>query len=151
MFKKVLMPLDGSDVAEQALTYLDHIAVTEKETTIVLLNVVEPVLRIAKDYTMAEETQKEESKREKQARKYLNNTANKILKEGKVGKVQTIIDVSWGDAAEEILNYAEAENVDSIIMTTYGQSASSRWRLGSVTNRIVSHSKVPVLTVPPIV
>ena len=151
MFKKILVPLDGSEAAEQALTYLGHLAVTEKDATIVLLNVVEPVLHIARDYTMAEEAQQEESEREKQARKYLNNTANNILKEGKAGKVKTIIDVSLGDAAEEILNYAEDENVDAIVMTTYGRSASSRWRLSSVTSRVVSHSKVPVLTVPPIV
>jgi nucleotide-binding universal stress UspA family protein len=51
--------------------------------------------------------------------------------------------------ADAILNYAEANGVDLIAMSTHGRSGIGRWLLGSVADRVVHGSQVPVLLVRP--
>jgi nucleotide-binding universal stress UspA family protein len=150
MFRKILVPLDGSEISEKALEYLDYLATSEKETSIVLLHIVEPILPPGRpDYILAQKTQEEESQREKNARNYLKDVASNLSSRETIGKIQIILDVSLGGPSKEILDYADAKNVDLILMTTHGRSGVSRWALGSVTDRVVSHSKVPVLAIPP--
>jgi nucleotide-binding universal stress UspA family protein len=57
--------------------------------------------------------------------------------------------VVLGDAAEEILNYAQSAGVDLIIMGTHGRKGLERIIFGSVAERVVKNSQVPVLTVNP--
>ena len=57
--------------------------------------------------------------------------------------------VVLGDAAEEILSYAEAEEIDLIIMGTHGRKGIERIIFGSVAERVVKKSPIPVLTVNP--
>lgn len=52
-----------------------------------------------------------------------------------------------GDPAEEIIKYAEDEGVDIIVMATHGLKPSKKFIMGSVTSKVVHHSKVPVLVV----
>ena len=52
------------------------------------------------------------------------------------------------DAAEAIVDYATADRARMIVMATHGRSGVSRWRMGSVAERVVRHSTVPVLVVP---
>ena len=54
-----------------------------------------------------------------------------------------------GDPAEEIINYAQTEKIDMIIMGTHGRKGFSRIVFGSVAERVVKSSPVPVLTVNP--
>ena len=58
-------------------------------------------------------------------------------------------EVVTGKAADAILDYAEKNNVDLIIMSTHGRSGISRWAFGSVADRVVRHSIAPVLLVAP--
>ncbi len=60
---------------------------------------------------------------------------------------QTVI-VS-GRPVDEILSYASKNQVDLIIMSTHGRAGISRWVFGSVVERVLRHSAVPVLIVPP--
>jgi nucleotide-binding universal stress UspA family protein len=57
--------------------------------------------------------------------------------------------VVLGDAAEEILNYAKTEGIDLIIMGTHGRKGIERIIFGSVAERVVKKSPIPVLTVNP--
>jgi len=52
-----------------------------------------------------------------------------------------------GDAAEEVLKYAEEEMCDLIVLSTHGRSGITRLLMGSVAESIVRHSKIPVLSV----
>ena len=54
-----------------------------------------------------------------------------------------------GAADEAILDYAKENNIDLIVMSTHGRSGVHRWIFGSVTQRVLRHSPVPVLIVPP--
>ena len=51
--------------------------------------------------------------------------------------------------AEIILDFAEKNKMQLIIMSTHGRSGISRWAMGSVADRVVNHSKTPVLTITP--
>jgi len=58
-------------------------------------------------------------------------------------------DIGDGLPADEILHYAEDKGVDLIIMSTHGKSGVSRWFSGSVAEKVVSQSFIPVLVVTP--
>jgi len=117
-------------------------------TEVILLRVLEP-LHAQTIAALAEaggtllneavENHKEE------ASEYIQKTAAMLQKEGINAKPIIV----QGYPAEEILNYAKNNNIDLIIMSTHGRSGIKRWVMGSVTNRVLSHSTVPVLTIIP--
>ena len=82
---------------------------------------------------------------EAESQDYLSRTADKLKQEGLA--VETAILV--GRAADEILGYASQNQVDLIIMSTHGRSGISRWVMGSVADRVLRHSAVPVLIIAP--
>ena len=58
-------------------------------------------------------------------------------------------EIGWGEAAEGIVNYAEKNQIDLIVMTTRGRSGLGKFFLGSVASKVISTSPVPVLVIPP--
>lgn len=56
--------------------------------------------------------------------------------------------LSGDDAAEALVDYAKTDSIRMIVMATHGRSGIDRWRLGSVTERVVRHSELPVLVIP---
>lgn len=57
--------------------------------------------------------------------------------------------LAYGNAANEILEYATKNNVDLIVMTTHGRSGITRWLFGNVADKVSHHSTIPVLIVAP--
>jgi nucleotide-binding universal stress UspA family protein len=148
MYNKLLVPLDGSELAECTLEHLRALVTGCKIPEVVLLRVIEPlsgqtVAALAEAggnlLNELETNQKEE------ASDYIQKMAAMLQKEGINAKPVLVS----GYAAEEILNYAKNNNVDLIVMSTHGRSGIQRWIMGSVTNRVLSHSTVPVLTIIP--
>lgn len=148
MYSKVLVPLDGSELAECVLDHLKAIAVGCQVPNIVLLNVIEPVNlpghvphEVARDiYFGAKQAA------EVHAKKYLSDIAGRISKEG----LPVTTDIIEGPAADEILKYSESNQIDLIIMSSHGNSGVSRWYSGSVAEKVLRHSFVPVLVVIPL-
>ena len=56
--------------------------------------------------------------------------------------------ISGDDAAEALVDYAGREGVRMVVMATHGRSGFERWKLGSITERVVRHSPVPVTVKP---
>ena len=149
MYKKVLVPLDGSKLAECVVEHVKSIATGCQVPTVVLLRVVEPFspptyfnLRHEMDedtYHDAKETD------EAQAKNYLSEMAERLKEEG----IAVENDMAYGLPADEILNYAEQKQVDLIVMSTHGRSGISRWFSGSVSEKVVRQSLIPVLIVTP--
>jgi len=145
MYKKILVPLDGSELAECALSHVRAIATGCRVPEVVLLGVVEPISQPV--YAAFGDEHVRDI--QKATRAYANNYLSKLaggLKEDGIA-VQTVV-VS-GRPAEKILDYANKNQVDLIIMSTHGRSGVSRWVLGSVTDRIVRRSVAPVLIISP--
>ena len=147
MYQKILVPMDGSKLAECVLEHVKSIATGCQVPTVVLLRVVEPVsLPGHLPREMAEGSYRDAKETaEVQAKNYLNEMAERLKAEG----IAAETDIADGLPADEILNYAEQKQVDLIVMSTHGKSGISRWWSGSVAEKVVSQSLIPVLVVTP--
>jgi len=146
MYKKMLVPLDGSEFSECVLDHVRAIAKGCQVPEVVLLGVAEPITHQVYYMVGIEDRVGDMQKEtEKYVESYLSKAADSLKKDDIA--VQTAA-VS-GRPAEEILDYANKNQVDLIIMSTHGRSGVSRWVLGSVTDRVVRHSGAPVLTISP--
>lgn len=137
MFRRIVVPLDGSPLAEKALLHVLQVA-SPSSTELVLVNVIETYRYSAATMEMAPidvlsyvrsgiDAYMEEQRCQLEAQQYTVRT--RILE---------------GDAAEGILGVADAINADLILMTTHGRSGVARWALGSVAERVLHHAKQPV-------
>ena len=148
MYKKILVPLDGSGFAECSLEHVKAVTSGSSASKIILFSVVEPLstetvyaLTIAGDDLL----RKAEMDNQTEARNYIGKVKNKLAKSGL--KVETV--VVDGGAAEEILDYAKNNKVDLIVMSTHGKSGISRWFFGSVAQKVLQHSPIPILLIAP--
>ena len=141
MYKKILVPLDGSKTAEGVLVHAKALAFSEG-ATILLLNVA---ANPAQEFAFADPAiaSKTVSDQEQKARKYMATVESQMKA---VGQKVTVI-LAEGAAADVILKMAEQENVDVIAMSTHGRTGPARWLIGSVAERVVRNSKVPVLLI----
>jgi len=148
MYKKILVPLDGSKLAECALPYAEALAKGCDAEKVILVSVTERV----QGYRAFEEPSQPLGqqlvpeafgKQEEQAQKYLGRMAKAM--EAKGIKVST--DVLLGDPAEEIVIYAKHPGCDLIVISSHGRSGISRWTHGSVADKVFRGSPVPVLIV----
>lgn len=147
MYQKVLVPLDGSKLAECVVEHVKSIATGCQIPTVILLRVIEPISipgYLPRD--MAESTYRDaKDTAEIQARNYLSEMADRLKAEG----LAVEVDIVDGLPADEILKYAENSAVDLIIMSTHGRTGISRWFSGSVAEKVISQSLIPVLLVTP--
>lgn len=149
MYKKILVPLDGSELAEHVLDHVKAVAKGCHDPQVILLQVIEPLLISFKaDITVANNYREAEDKFEASVKDYLSRVAE-TLKQSGIAVETAITNITHGSAAGEILNYATENGVDLIVMSTHGKSGSSRWHFGSVSDRVASHSAIPVLIVAP--
>ncbi len=147
MYSKILVPLDGSDLAECSLEHLKAIAQGCKVSKVILLQVVEPLsvessLRSEFSSDFVENIKKSVKNN---AESYLNGIASNLKNMGFA--IETVVED--GMAAEVILEHASKENVDLIIMSTHGRSGVVRWALGSVADKVIRHSAAPVFLITP--
>ena len=149
MYKKILVPLDGSELAEHVLDHVKAVAKGCHDSQVILLQVIEPLLISFKaDITVANNYREAEDKFEASVKDYLSRVAETLKKSG-IAVETAISNITHGSAAGEILSYATENGVDLIVMSTHGKSGSSRWHFGSVSDRVASHSAIPVLIVAP--
>ena len=147
MYQNIMVPLDGSKLAECVLPHAEELAKLGKGE-ITLVSVTERV----KGYRVIEDRAEPRGerlvpeamgKKERQADRYLNRLAKGL--EAKGIKVQT--EVLLGNPAEEIALYAEFHPCDLVIMASHGRSGPSKWAYGSVAEKVFRASCVPILMV----
>lgn len=144
MYKKILVPLDGSEFGECSIPHVKAIATGCSVPEVVLLRAIEPIPSVG-GYLNKEWVEEAGKKAETMIQKYLTNMAATLKSEGVAASVVIV----KGNAADEILTYAAKNQVDLIIMGTHGSSGVVRWVLGSVADRVVRHASSPVLVVAP--
>jgi nucleotide-binding universal stress UspA family protein len=140
MYRRILVPLDGSKLAEVAIPHAMMLA-KQFEAEVVLLMVLGPLpepsmagRRVVRSAEIAS-TQLAQS--------YLEGVASPLRQEG--AKVST--KTTEGKPYIEIVRFAEQESIDLIVMSTRGHSGLSRWLLGSVADRVARGATVPLLLV----
>jgi nucleotide-binding universal stress UspA family protein len=148
MYQKILVPLDGSKLAECVLPYVEKLATCCGTEQVILVSVTERVTgyRVIEDYTqpLGERLAPEAvGKKEKQAQRYLGKIAKTLEAKG----IKVLTEVLLGKPAEEIAFYAANEGCDLIIMASHGRSGPSRWAYGSVADKVFRASSVPILMV----
>ncbi|MCO5183543.1 MAG: universal stress protein [Anaerolineae bacterium] len=140
MFEKILVPLDGSKLAEFALHHACKLQ--PRELILLRVPVPQPVqLDVLAGYSWLPSDDKIDLARA-EAADYLRDVVNQMMTPC---PVRTL--VSSGDEASVIIDSAESENVDLIVMSTHGYSGLTRWILGSVTERVLRQAPCPVLAV----
>ena len=149
-FNNILVPLDRSGVAECVFPHVSGIAAGYDSHRVTLLHIVEPHFLLASDYYdygnqqyLIEEYQRIERMNKNAATKYLK----KIM--GKTGLDDSVvhIEVITGNVAESVVDYTKSDKVDLIVMASHGRSGVSRWVLGSIADRVLHYSDLPVLLV----
>jgi len=146
LFSRILVPLDGSKVAEQIIPHAGGLA---KRTggELILLQAFQKVEREVSGEgfgAITEEALIQENKRRgEEAMAYLKTMGNPLRE-----KALTVSEVVVsGDPAEKILEYAESNAVDIITMPTHGRSGIKRWVFGSVTDKVLHAGDMPILVV----
>jgi nucleotide-binding universal stress UspA family protein len=143
--KKILVPLDGSALAECSLQNLKIVTAGESPAEVILLKVVEPInpsdahIWAQAGYMFADLM----NRKKDDASAYLSHIVETLAKTG----ISARAEVVSGMPAESILDFADKNNVDLILISTHGRSGISRWAFGSVADRVVSHAKIPVLLI----
>ena len=153
MLRHVLVPLDGSQLSEQALNYAEEIVAPQGKIT--LVSVVEVPLDY--DYTLVDipltvvtaraYNEAEFNNTYRRVNGYLTEKAHVLS--GKGFEVECVVES--GDPASVIADIASNRKVNAIVITTHGRTGFSRWLFGSVTQKVISIMPCPVMVVPGIV
>jgi nucleotide-binding universal stress UspA family protein len=162
MYKKILVPLDGSKLAECALPHVEELARGCDTGEVILVSVTERV----KGYRALEDPgqpvagsmggwqepsqprgqrliPEATGKKEKQAQRYLDRIAKAMKAKG----INVSTEVLLWKPAEAIVGYAKQSGCDLIVMASHGRSGPSRWAYGSVADKVLRSSCIPVLMI----
>src|SRR5262245_22580729 len=143
MAKRILVPLDGTAVAEAVLPVVADTA-RGAGATVRLLHVAPiPEAVIASDGHVLAYSDQEMSRAESEAMDYL------AAQELRIGDVATERAVRFGDTVDEILREAEAFDADQIVFTTGHHGGLGRLLLGSTADQVCRRTALPVVIVKP--
>jgi nucleotide-binding universal stress UspA family protein len=136
-FLKILVPLDGSQIGESILPYIEAIALSGN-SSVTLLHVNSPPFRgvpiMHNDVTRISRAA---------GREYVKKVCGRLQGQG----IEANFEVIDGVPVKTILKYADQQKVDLIAMGTRGSTGIDSWIFGSVTNRVSEKSTVPILTI----
>lgn len=149
MFNKILVCLDGSELAEQIIPYAWEQAKAFSCCVVFVHVIPTPVITSpgmpgVPDYPIQTDVMLEEMKQEiTKGKKYLNRAALPFKKAG--FKTKSVI--LEGSAGEQIVQYADKNKIELIAIATHGRSGLGRFVFGSVADFILRQSGLPVLVV----
>jgi nucleotide-binding universal stress UspA family protein len=141
MYKHILLPLDGSQLAEAALPHAS-VHAGQFGGEIVLLKVLEPLPEPSMAGRGAVHSAEAASAR--LAEEYLEGIAAGLREQGIPAQTAAV----EGKPYVEIIRFAEEHEIDLIVISTRGHSGLSRWLMGSVAERVARGATVPLLLVP---
>src|SRR4030042_1431536 len=129
MYKHIMVPLDGSELAECVLPHVVSVAKGCAVPKVTLIRVVTPITIYGTEFDGSiglPELQKVEQENVASARKYLDKQAQLLKEKGIDAQAQ----VFFGNVLEWLTDFAEKNKVDLIIIATHGRSGISRWVWG---------------------
>lgn len=145
LLKTILVPLDGSSLAESALPCAARIA-RVSGATLVLMHAVAPATGNLMHADLVREAIHLQRALKQRARQELCTMAGR-LREAESITVDMAVDVA--EPASGILELAQRVGAGLIVMSTHGRSGLGRWLYGSVADEVIRHADIPVLLLPP--
>jgi len=139
-FRNILVPLDGSELAEKALEPANQVAMAmaqhrnePRPVRLTLLRVLSPMALLAADPYLYDEMMRMSGD---EAQAYLNQVASTMTASDVVIETKIVN----GSSAEAIVQYAEGAGIDLIVMSSHGRTGSRRWVYGSVAEKVMHHA-----------
>ncbi len=143
MYKKILVPLDGSKRAEAILPHVKNLALCFK-TEVILFIVIEPGRLLEHDVIIGMSIFQEKLDQQiKETESYLASLLEQFREEDI--KVQTLI--AHGPVVKSILDAAKSENADLLAMASHGRSGLSRTFYGSISAGVLQRIDRPLLLI----
>jgi nucleotide-binding universal stress UspA family protein len=145
MIRKILVPLDGSRLAEKALPYAQSLA-EKYEAELILVQAIPPaiVMPIGEFGVLPHDLGPVRDAEAQTAAEYLEELEEKLRAEGLTCRSLVLKDLEVADA---IVDIASEESVDVIVKTTHGRSGLSRWVYGSVATKVLQQAPCPVFLI----
>ena len=149
MYEKILVPLDGSKVAEAALLNVVDLAIRMAPKTKIEVTLLQVISNLTYNVLTPEElaqipySEKDLKQITQKSLEYLEKVAETLR--AKHIDVKTLVTV--GHAADEIVKVAQSIGANVIAMSTHGYSGVKRWALGSVADKVLHISEIPVLLI----
>jgi nucleotide-binding universal stress UspA family protein len=150
MYRRILVPLDGSELAECVLPHVENVVRNNPGAEVVLFRVCEPPVILA-DYPPNLQTAWEDHVREEtahiqqQCRLYLGEIEKRLAKMG----LNVTSAAGLGSAPEQIVDYAVQHQIDLIIISSHGHSGVTRWAYGNTTSKVLQATSIPVMLIKP--
>jgi len=146
-FKTLLVPLDGSGLAEKVLPHVVALAkVLPLEVNLLRIYSLPVESYVVGDGLYMDVLAQERETIRKTAEEYLQGKTQELQAEG----LERVISIALeGDAAGEIIELARRTPDSLVAMSTRGRSGVDRWLLGSVAEKVIQHSQDPVLVIRP--
>ena len=145
MYTKILVLLDGSELAECVLPYVEWFLKVSQVNEVVFLRVVEP-FKVSGGIESALPPE-ERGRIDEDAARLATEYLDKVTGRFKIGKIQVQPLVLLGKPVKVIAEYVAKSDVDLIIMATHGFSGFHRWVSGSIADEIVHAATAPVFLV----
>lgn len=132
MFEKILVPLDGSELSEQALPMAEELAG-----------------RLGSKIFVLQVSESTESGLYHMQELYVNQIAQRVTNMVKKYRPDVMVEpvIIIGSPAEEIIKFIERNNIGLVVMGTHGRSGITRWAVGSVASKVVRGTRTPVLMI----
>jgi nucleotide-binding universal stress UspA family protein len=144
-YQKIIVPLDGSRLAECVLPHAEALALTCRVKTLELVCVVNPVEVHIRPFVPFDESQEKEMNlaASREAEEYLNSIKTALAVKG----ITVTTRLLSGTTANTLADYITQSGADMVIISTHGRSGPSRWAWGSIADRLLHATCTPVMMV----
>ena len=140
MYKRILLTLDGYTLAEQALPHAINQA-KQFNAELIIVRLVEPLREKVQRYSTSIE------RAEKEMLDFVRESLKVVAKDVRAQGVKVRTEALQGRPHVKIIEFAETEKVDLVVICSRGNTGFSRWLMGSVADRVIRGVRTPVLIV----
>lgn len=151
LYQKILLPLDGSEFSAEALPHAEEMARSSGAKLILFQVVVDtPDYVVAQVEGVGLTTVTHDDSKQNQAVDTAQSYLDDLVVSLRHRQIDAVADIGEGDPATAIVEYAQREAVDLIVMSTHGRTGLARWTYGSVAHKVLQAAPCAVLVVRPV-
>lgn len=142
MYTKILVPLDGSKLAETALAHAESLA-NRYNATLILLSVIDPPIPTGRETSTMELYQRQVDTLKHDTELYLKGLQGEFIEK----KIKAKFIVKSGPVVENIINTAENQSVDLVLIASHGRTGLMRVFFGSVAAGVLNRIEQPLMVI----